>query len=58
MGEVRRPAWAARQAMVDAGLATEEDLARWDRAYDRDTAASGRRLVFVPNFRAVGAAPV
>lgn len=57
-GEVRPPEWAARQAMVDAGLATEDDLARWDQAYDRDAAAGGRRLTFVPNFRVLGAAPV
>ncbi len=29
---VRPPAWAAREAMVDAGIATAEDVARWDRA--------------------------
>ncbi len=29
---VRPPAWAAREAMVDAGIATAEDVERWDRA--------------------------
>ena len=32
---VRPPAWAARQAMVDAGLATTDDVDRWDRALTR-----------------------
>lgn len=31
---VRPPAWAARQAMVEAGIATPDDVARWDRAFD------------------------
>ena len=29
---VRPPSWAAREAMVDAGIANADDVARWDRA--------------------------
>lgn len=29
---VRPPSWAAREAMVDSGLATADDVERWDRA--------------------------
>ncbi len=29
---VRPPAWAARGAMVEAGIASADDVARWDRA--------------------------
>jgi ubiquinone/menaquinone biosynthesis C-methylase UbiE len=29
---VRPPSWAAREAMVQAGIATLEDVTRWDRA--------------------------
>ncbi|MFI0355127.1 methyltransferase domain-containing protein [Actinomadura sp. 9N407] len=35
----RPPAWAARETLVTEGLATRDDLARWDRAltaFDRD----------------------
>lgn len=31
---VRPPAWAAREAMVEAGMATPADVDRWDRALD------------------------
>lgn len=30
---MRGPAWAARDALTDAGLATPADVARWDAAY-------------------------
>jgi hypothetical protein len=30
---VRPPSWAAREAMVDAGIATADDVERWDRAF-------------------------
>jgi SAM-dependent methyltransferase len=33
---VRPPAWAAREAMVAAGLATADDVERWDRALTDD----------------------
>ncbi len=34
---VRPPAWAAREAMCDAGFADHDDIARWDHALDRAT---------------------
>ncbi len=30
--DIRPPSWAAREAMVDAGFASADDVARWDRA--------------------------
>ena len=33
---VRPPSWAAREAMVDAGIATTDDVERWDRALTND----------------------
>lgn len=30
---VRPPSWAARDTMVEAGIATPEDVERWDRAF-------------------------
>jgi SAM-dependent methyltransferase len=32
---VRGPHWAAREAMVEDGVATYDDLARWDAAFER-----------------------
>ncbi|GAA1974200.1 methyltransferase domain-containing protein [Catenulispora subtropica] len=32
---MRGPAWAARDALVAEGLATPEDIARWDEAFQR-----------------------
>jgi SAM-dependent methyltransferase len=51
-GPIRPPAWAARDAMVAAGFATQEDLARWDAALDRVSAQSP--TVFAAIFGAVG----
>jgi SAM-dependent methyltransferase len=52
MGQVRPPSWAARDAMVAAGVATAEDVARWDAALDRISAQSP--TIFAPMFGAVG----
>jgi SAM-dependent methyltransferase len=52
--EVRGPHWAAREAMVAAGVATEEDVARWDRAFSRMERAPRRPWMFVPIFAAIG----
>jgi SAM-dependent methyltransferase len=54
---VRPPSWAARTAMVTAGLATRDDVERWGAALDRLDAAAGRPTVFVPMFVAVGRRP-
>jgi SAM-dependent methyltransferase len=52
---LRSPAWAAREAMVTAGMATAEELGRWDRAFE----ATARRLAtfFAPMFTAIGRRP-
>jgi SAM-dependent methyltransferase len=51
---MRPPPWAAREAMVAAGVATDEDVARWARAFDRLDAAATRPTLFAPMFAAVG----
>jgi ubiquinone/menaquinone biosynthesis C-methylase UbiE len=54
----RPPSWAARDAMVDAGIATAGDLARWTAAFERaDAAGGGGVTVFVPLFWAIGRRP-
>jgi SAM-dependent methyltransferase len=51
---LRPPSWAARDAMVDAGLATPEDVERWGRALDRLEAQEERPTMFLPLFTATG----
>jgi SAM-dependent methyltransferase len=55
--ETRPPSWAARDAMVAAGVATGDDLRRWDRALRDVQAAPVRPTVSVPVFAAVGRRP-
>jgi SAM-dependent methyltransferase len=52
---LRSPAWAAREAMIIAGMATAEDLRRWDQAFE----ATARRpaTFFAPMFTAIGRRP-
>lgn len=54
---MRPPSWAARAAMVAAGLATEADLAGWGAALERADAAPTRPTVFMPLFLALGRRP-
>ena len=51
--KTRPPAWAARQAMVAAGAATEDDVDRWERALLLAEGQPGERFVYVPLFRVV-----
>jgi SAM-dependent methyltransferase len=51
---VRPPSWAAREAMTAAGMASEEDIARWANAFDRADAAATRPTLFAPMFVAIG----
>jgi SAM-dependent methyltransferase len=51
---LRGPAWAAREALVAAGVATERDLGRWDVAFQRVDRASTRPTLFAPMFVAIG----
>lgn len=50
----RGPAWAARESMVAAGFATQEELIRWDKAFtDLDTGPR-RPTYFLVGFVATG----
>ncbi|MEV6170702.1 methyltransferase domain-containing protein [Streptomyces sp. NPDC051954] len=51
---MRGPAWAARDALAGEGLATPDDIARWDDAFRQaESDTSGRRF-FGATFVAVG----
>lgn len=51
----RPPSWAAREMMVDAGVATPDDVARWAAAFERMDAADGAGVtVFASLFSAIG----
>jgi SAM-dependent methyltransferase len=54
---VRPPSWAAREAMTAAGMASEEDIARWAEAFDRVDAAPTPPTLFAPMFVAIGRRP-
>lgn len=51
---VRPPGWAARDALVRAGVATADDVARWGRAFERVDAMVPPPTFFAPMFVAVG----
>jgi SAM-dependent methyltransferase len=53
----RSPPWAARDAMVEAGFATQDDIDRWAAALERDDQATEPRTLFVPLFSATGRRP-
>ena len=54
---VRTPGRAARDALVASGLATPDDVARWDAAFVGADGMQGRPIVFVPMFWAIGRRP-
>jgi SAM-dependent methyltransferase len=54
---MRGPQWAARQAMVDDGVATDADLERWSAAFARMDRAARPPWTFIPVFAAVGRVP-
>ena len=54
---VRPPGWAAREAMVTAGVATDADVRRWERVFQEAEAAPVRPTLFAPMFTAVGRRP-
>jgi len=54
---LRGPAWAAREALVSAGFATTEDIARWDAAFQRADTLPTTRWVSAALIVAVGRAP-
>ena len=53
---VRGPTWAARATLVEAGLATPDDVERWDEAFARVDRADPRPTTFLPLFVAYGQA--
>lgn len=53
----RPPSWAARDALVAAGLATNGDVERWRLALERLDAVAERLTVFVPLFFAFARHP-
>ena len=50
----RPPAWAAREAMVAAGVADQADLDRWNAALEWRDAHPSRLTVFIPYLSAIG----
>lgn len=53
----RHPSWVGRDALVADGLATEEDVERWNAAFVRNDALQPRPVTFVPMFVAFGRRP-
>jgi precorrin-6B methylase 2 len=54
----RPPAWAARDLMVEAGIATAADVERWGAAFERlDQGDPPGVTTFVPVFSAIGRRP-
>ena len=53
---LRPPAWAARDAMLAAGVVTAADLERWDRELTELDASPDRPTGFMPIFTAIGRA--
>lgn len=51
---MRPPPWAAREAMLAAGVVTQDDVARWSQALDRMDAGASKPTVFMPQFVAIG----
>lgn len=54
-GPMRPPSWAARDAMVAAGVISADDIARYEAAFDRLLAK--QPTIFAPLFGAVGRRP-
>lgn len=52
--DVRPPSWAGRDAMIEAGVCTEDEVAAWDRAL-AERVPEG--YVFVPQYTLVGRKP-
>ena len=54
---LRGPGWAARDVLVAAGLATQDDVARWEAAFERLDGVEPRPVLFSPLFFAFGRRP-
>ncbi len=53
---MRPPAWAAREALLAEGIASADDVRRWEAAFARTDAAARRPTIFAPTFVALGTA--
>lgn len=53
---MRPPAWAARDTMLAEGIASADDVRRWEGAFARMDAAPQRPTLFAPTFIAFGTA--
>jgi SAM-dependent methyltransferase len=53
----RTPGWAAREALVASGIATEDDVARWEAAFVRSDGMEERPTTFLPLFCGIGRRP-
>ena len=51
------PASAARETMLADGVASPEDVQRWEDAFTRMDTADPRPTAFLPQFVAIGAVP-
>jgi len=54
---LRPPAWAARDAMIAAGVADADDVARWSAVLDKIDEDDRQFTLFVPQFWAIGRRP-
>lgn len=54
---VRPPAWAARESMLADGVATPQDITRWEGAFERMDTAQVRPTIFAPHFIGIGRKP-
>jgi hypothetical protein len=54
---LRGPAWAAREALVETGLAEPADIQRWSAAFERADGRRDRPTLFIPLFVGIGRAP-
>jgi ubiquinone/menaquinone biosynthesis C-methylase UbiE len=57
MPGLRPPAWAARQAMLDSGHCTTDDIARWEAAFERNDATPTPNVLFGPMYAVVARKP-
>lgn len=54
---IRPVAWAGRQSILDAGLCTDDDIARWDAALQRQDETGTRNVIAVTNFTVLARRP-